>query len=62
MFRALQHPLDAEPHNIPPREERLFRRDQVVGRHRPAHHQESCSDILAIDVAPGLTGGMRAIS
>ena len=39
--------MDAEAHNISPGEQRKSSSgDQVVGRQRPAHHQEEyCSDI-----------------
>jgi hypothetical protein len=41
-----------ETHNmIPPgdqKEERLFSRDQMVGRHGPAHHQEYCSNFVGV--------------
>jgi len=37
--------MDAETHNISPgdfNKLRLFSGDQVVGRQKPAHHQEYC--------------------
>jgi hypothetical protein len=42
--------MDAETHNIPPGEKnkKLCSKDQVVGRQRPAHHHEYCSDIVGV--------------
>jgi hypothetical protein len=42
--------MDAERHtttsHLENKKKKLFSGDQVVGRQKPAHHQEYCSDIL----------------
>jgi hypothetical protein len=51
MFYVLHHPMDAETHNIPPGEytlETFFSGGQVVGRQKPAYHQESCSNLYGV--------------
>jgi hypothetical protein len=42
--------MDAKTHNMPPGGEnkKVFSGDQVVGRQKPAHHQEYCSDVCGV--------------
>jgi hypothetical protein len=40
--------MDAETQHFIWRIKLLFSGDQVVGRQRPAHHQEYCSDTLGV--------------
>jgi hypothetical protein len=58
LFCVLHHPMYAEPHNIPTEItiKEAFKWGRVVGRRRPAQHQEHCSDILRVtlDVVSGL--------